>query len=849
MKQGVSQIKISIALTICCLATTNPTVAQVIPDATLPTNSIVTPQNNTNLIEGGTSSGSNLFHSFAEFSIQTDTQVRFNNSLQIQNIFSRVTGNSVSNIDGLIEANGTANLFLINPNGIIFGPNARLNIGGSFLASTANSIKFADGTSFSATAGQTTPLLTVSVPVGLQFGETPQRIVANKPVGSGNITIPPSNIDRNQYKDFPTVPPQLIVDEALTRIGNLVGKLLISRSGLVVKSGQTLALVGGDIALEGGILGAREDASTPGGRIELGSVAGGSSVSITPTAKGFALGYEGATGFGNINLSRGAFVDVSGSGSGEMQVRGDRVTLTDTSAIFAATLGNSDGGEFSIRAGELTVTGNSVLGAVTIAQGRSADISINATNLTVQKGFIGSLAGPLLGGNSTGDAGNLTIEVTDSINLRDSLFDQLPSGIFAATGNQGKGGNITISTGRLLARDGGQIAVTTGGTGKAGTIRVSARGSIQLIGDSPDNLLRSGIIVSSFGDGDAGDLIVETGELTVQGGAAISGATRIGAGGNVTVKVSGTAEVAGTTTVPLIPGARLFSSDISANTLGSGKAGNVFVQAERLIVRDGAGVTAATLGAAGRGPAGNLTVDAGSIRLDGGTISAETKEGNFGNINLRSGDLQMRNQSQITTNATGTGGNITINTDVLAALENSDITANSTDSRGGQVRISTQGIFGATVRREITPNSDISASSRLGPQFDGVVDIEIPEIDRTQGLQKVPQTPENARIATGCQATGAQQSSFTNIGMGGLPPNPTGPLSSYAIWTGLRSPSAASPNNNEPLTIDREQLGDGKIIEAQGWVRGANGEIILTAQAPRVTPYAASPTSSRCYAP
>ena len=275
----------------------------IIPDNSLgtPEKSKVTPDPLNTLvdhIEGGAQRGANLFHSFSEFNVRQGRTVDFVNPAGVQNILSRVTGNDPSDILGKLSVSGNANLFLINPNGIIFGPNASLDVRGSFVASTASSLNFADGNPFSATAHSTTPLLTVSVPIGLQFGGT-------------------------------------------------AGGIRVQGSGLAVQPGKTLALVGGDVTLEGGdvAVSGEPNLAAPGGRIELGSVAGIGEVSLNQRGNSWVLGYDRVDAFRDILLEDGAFVDASGSGGGDIQIQGAKLDLTEGSYVFADTRATGAGAE------------------------------------------------------------------------------------------------------------------------------------------------------------------------------------------------------------------------------------------------------------------------------------------------------------------------------------------------------------------------------------------------------------------------------------------------------------------------------------------------------------------------
>jgi filamentous hemagglutinin family protein len=144
------------------LAISHPAIAQVTSDGTLPSPTQVSNCATTCLISGGTIVGDNLFQSLKNFSIPTGGSAFFQSSSITKRIFSRITGGQLSVIDGTIGVNGNADLFLLNPAGIQFGPNAQLNLAGSFISTTASTIDFGGNQKF----GINSDLLSINTPIG-----------------------------------------------------------------------------------------------------------------------------------------------------------------------------------------------------------------------------------------------------------------------------------------------------------------------------------------------------------------------------------------------------------------------------------------------------------------------------------------------------------------------------------------------------------------------------------------------------------------------------------------------------------------------------------------------------------
>ncbi|NWF59796.1 MAG: S-layer family protein [Fischerella sp.] len=813
---------------------------QITPDGTLPTN-----VNNIGggiyEITGGTqpNNGANLFHSLKDFSVQSGDTARFVHSQGVDNIITRITGGSPSQINGIIQTLiddttdiGRANLFLINPSGIVFGENARLDIGGSFFATTADKLKFADGTEFSATNPTANPLLTVSVPIGLQYGSNPNSSIRVN--GNGNNLL----VDFNSgYVDRSNRPLGL---------------------HNVTQTGKTIALVGGNVVLDGG------NVTLPSGRVEIWSVNSGE-VALANNNQQLQLQPGEGINYGNIELLNAASVDTSGNSAGSIQLRGGNISLTDGSVIVTDTLGNGTPGTLNIFASEsLKVQGivdnpnywTSIFADVAPgATGNGSNIAIETKILQVTDG--GQIQTATFG---AGSAGDLSVKARDIQAIGDSPIGV--SGIFSPVnpGATGNGGNLNIETGSLQVAAGAQILTSTFGFGNAGELNINAS-DIEVTGvaqytdvltgeatEDPSQIAATVIKIPEFpgsGTGQGGNVNIKTENLRLVNGGQIASATKgSGNAGNLQINADN---------IELVGISERTRSGLFASAIqDKGDGGNITVSANKLTIRDGATISVSNFQSQNRdtpgtGAAGSIEINTPSLLLNNqGTITADTNAGDFGDITIQSQNLMMRNGSRISTNARNSsrGGNIKISTDTLVAEENSDITANAQKGFGGRVEVNAQGIFDIQFREQLTPKSDITATSQQGSEFSGTVQINAPDIDPSRELVKLPinLTDPSQRIATGCAAT-ARNNSFIVSGRGGLPENPNYTLRGQTLWDDLRNLSYPQKTEQRPQTTERKekpkdtkQVPEEKIVEAQRWVVAADGKVELVAMVSNATP-------------
>jgi len=587
------RMAINMAITLLAFSTIleSSTYAQIIPDNSLQDeNSTVenvnvdgTPREQ---IEGGATRGENLFHSFDQFNIGEGQQVYFNSSAGIENILSRVTGGESSEILGTIGVNGNANLFLINPNGIIFGNNASLDVGGSFVATTASSVIFENNLAFSTENPSSPPLLTISVPIGLQFGAT-----------AGDITYGPVASDSDGFAP-----------------------------GLEISSKETLAFVGGNITMQGGGL------IAPTGRVELGSVSGDSKVSIQPIKTGFVFGYEDVQNFQDITLTSASesssYIDIifdSIEGGGAINLQGRHILLENGSGVIGS------GANVSVNASEIfELTGtspasvSSYLFNETAIDNNQGSIKINTERLIIRDGGqVSTAASGVISGDessiSEGSGGNLIVNASESVDIKGkNIIRGEPSGLSSTTSTKGDAGDLEINTKRLILEDDAQILAESAGqdiegetltTGKGGDIKIIASDSINLNGGS--------ISSETTGLGEeAGNLSLETGELNVRDGAEISvSTTGSGAAGNLKV---------------LADSINLDHGILSATTT-VGEQGNIFLNSNNIFLDNQSRIQTDTNNSTG----GNIEINTSNLAASNNSdITARAEKGTGGRVTV-----------------------------------------------------------------------------------------------------------------------------------------------------------------------------------------------------------------------
>lgn len=738
------------------------TFPQIVPDNTLNgENSIATPQGNPNdiLVTGGARRDAALFHSFQDFDINEFQQVYFTNPEGIFNILTRVTGDNISQILGTLGVNGNANFFFINPNGIYFGENAKLDLHGSFTATTTDSI-FIDNIEFSATHPETPPILKININPGIQYGRNQHdRELQN----TGNLAVDPE-------QNLTLFGGTTINRGNLTASGGnieILGTLInVNNNSQIDVSAPTKAgtiLIGGDYRGQGNIPIAN--------RVYIGE-----NVSILANAES-AIGNGGkvivwadeVTGFygeiqarGGFNSGNGGFVEVSGKEylifSGFVDVNATNGTngtiLLDPRNITISTAPNTPStpsipfflSDDQILAGELANLDINI--NVSELNSLSGDVIFEATENIIIAPGIDLILDPSI-------SSILFSADSDKNGTGDFLMSQGNSILTNGVDLEIRGNNLLIGgiiTSELMD-DSGSIALNSTGKISAVTLRsdsindnagridvVSGNGSIDIINRidassfdeeaAPVYIeaagdIRFGIANNPFepaidtrGDELGGDITVisQNGIISLSNSDLISGSREVDAGditiiGNsidITDSIiasqltgngnAGTISLEGNESITL--NNSLLNTDMALGAVGF--PGNILMGANNITLNNSNAI--ATSG--GTENSGNIQVTATSLTLQNDASLEIFSLSDGGNINITATDISLSDRSQIKTETDGiNGGNIAINVDNVTLRNSSSIFTNvgSAIGIGGNIEINATGFITAV----LAENSDI----------------------------------------------------------------------------------------------------------------------------------------------
>ena len=624
---------------------------QIVPDETLGEESSTVRQDvikdvDSDVIEGGATRGANLFHSFEDFNVEAGRGAYFANPDAIDNILSRVTGSNSSQILGTLGVLGDANLFLINPNGIVFGENARLDVGGSFFASTADSLLFDNGFEFSGSNPEAPPLLTVNIPAGLGFRDDP---------------------------------------------GSIENQSVSEDVGLQVPTGETFALIGGDVSFDGGKI------TAPGGRVELGGLTAAGTINLSDNG---SLTFPDGVTRADVSFSDDALVNVRAEGDGSIAINTKNLEILQGSSLLAGIgfgLGssNSQAEDIIIDArAEIEIDNGFVFNNVEPeAIGNSGNIYIKAKSLFLSGG---AQLGTLTVGQ--GDAGSVFVQANESVSLTGcdtAIFSAVKSGalvseplgpFFEGVGNSG---DITIESSSFSLTDGAQLVASTfGKQGNAGGVIVKANESVSLQGKGTAILSTVGFsnftTISPSTVGNSGDITIESSSLSLTDGAQLVASTfERGNAGSVFVKADNFIYLVGEDTAIFSTVGAPTSNFFSEDTFVEGNSGGIALQSRNISLTSGPQIITSTFG---KGNAGNIFVQVSdAVSLEGGrTIVPEPTSARLTLGGIRNSAISLAADlvesgastgffSTVESGATGNAGNIHIKSRSLSLTGGAEV--------------------------------------------------------------------------------------------------------------------------------------------------------------------------------